>query len=65
MKTWRDILDTLSTVAIQQPNRLDDPAVGWFDAESKPIDIIVVETPEVGDGEERLIVLPADEVDED
>jgi len=52
MITWRDILTSLNMV---DKDRLDDPAVLFGAFWTKPLDLLVIEVPEIGD--ERLVAV--------
>ena len=60
MITWRDILTSLNMV---DKGRLDDPAV-LFDGEgdTKPLDVLVIDVPEIGD--ERLVAITLENIDD-
>jgi len=51
--TWREIHAALSMV---DKGRLDDPAVLFTDSgDTKPLEVLVIEVPEIGD--ERLVAI--------
>ena len=58
MNTWREILESLNSTTDE---RLDDPAVMWWEVEFAPLELLEIEIPEIGD--QRLVALPLEEVE--